>query len=86
MQTRAYGQQEDINWSVTDALTDIAPLEDGRVLVLTRSGLFVMGTDAVLRSIDRRDHRRITVRDGELLSTGAVPDGGDGLRLAQLPD
>ena len=86
VQTRAFGRQENISWSVTDALTDIAPLADGRVLVLTRSSLFVLGTDGVLRGTDRRDHRRIAVRDGQLLSTGAVPDGGDGLRLARLPD
>jgi len=87
VQTRAFGRQENITWSVTpDSLTDIAPLDDGRVLVLTRSSLFALGTDGVLRGTDLRDHRRIAVRDGALLSVGPVPDGGDGLRLARLPD
>lgn len=86
VQTRAFGRQENIAWSVTDALTDIAPLDDGRVLVLTRSSLFVLGADGVLRGNDLREHRRIAIRDGQLLSTGPVPDGGEGLRLAQVPD
>ena len=85
VQTRAFGRQENVRWSVTDALTDIAPLEDGRVLVLGQAGLFVLGTDGVLRGTDRKEHRRIAVRDGALLSVGPVPDGGEGLRLAQIP-
>lgn len=86
VQTRAFGRQQDIRWGVMEPLTDLAPLDDGRVLVLGQAGLFVLGTDGVLRGTDRRDYRRIAVRDGQLLSTGPVPDGGDGLRLAQLPD
>lgn len=86
VQTRAFGRQENVTWSVSpDSLTDIAPLQDGRVLVLTRSSLLVLGTDGVLRGTDRRDHRRIAVRDGQLLSTGPVPGGGEGLRLARVP-
>lgn len=86
VQTRAYGAQEDVVWSVTpDALTDIAPLDDGRVLVLTQTNLLVLGVDGVLRGTDRRDHRHIAVRNGELLSVGPVPDGGDGLRVARIP-
>ncbi|MCY7366215.1 MAG: hypothetical protein LH469_13015 [Frankiaceae bacterium] len=85
VQTRAFGRQEDIRWSVTEALTDIAPLDDGRVLVLGQAGLFVLGTDGVLRGTDLREHRRIAVRGGQLLSSGPVADGGEGLRLAQIP-
>ena len=86
VQTRAFGRQENVIWSVTpDSLTDIAPLDDGRVLVLTRTSLLVLGVDGVLRGTDRRDHRWIAIRNSELLSVGPVPDGGDGLRLAKAP-
>ena len=85
VQTRAFGRQENVRWSVTEALTDIAPLADGRVLVLGQAGLFVLGADGVLRGTDRKEHRRIAVRDGALLSVGPVPGGGEGLRLAQIP-
>ena len=72
--TRAFGRQQDVVWGVSpDVLTDIAPLQDGRVLVLTRTSLLVLGADGVLRGTDRRDHRWIAVRDGGLLSVGPVP-------------
>jgi len=86
VQTRAFGRQEDTRWSVTEPLTDLAPLDDGRVLVLGQAALFVLGADGVLRGTDRRGYRHIAVRDGALLSTGPVPAGGNGLCLAQIPD